>query len=1070
MSTPFEQSRVEETSDTTDKQADTSKPSIPATNSSEPESEEEYDLSPDKLEETAKRPALVLAQKTPVPSEDEVEPPAQVSEQDHKETVIPETPPIETDETTQAHQGGRDQSHPYRNRPPLFFNIHQISQARPYHLYVSFLKHRALTRRILSILLLALIFISMISLWRDVHDTHLLLYTLNPVNGNMMAQQDLGGGYTGPTHLTNAVQNGPSMLVGAQSAQGKVVQQQQVFVLDDTSWQVTNSFSAPLTHATLTPTPGGNVLLSYAQGLEMLAGDGSVRWQRAAQMPTRGAHPFQPAIDAHTIYTVLSVSKGEIAAINIQRGTTHWEQKLNDTFAYAPPPVLAGNTLYFAADHQIYALDRTNGHVLWHTFFPTRTLLVTHDGRLIAAGAQGIVAFGATSGTPLWTFSGQSPGASLDKQTNAQFYEALLSGSTIYASGISWNVPEIREQTWLYALNASSGTLRWSTQVGEGAASADGGRVFLPVVASNMVLLEQLSGDGSLSLIAYSVLNGRLRWRAAFADVQTGMLLQPTGNTLAFLAMQTSPQTVLHLFTPIRLLLVLSAVISLLALLYLWLFPLALWKRRLIFLRRQVPRYLLFPLRLLLRLWRRSRLLFSLLCLAILLGAGAAEYLQLISIQTYINQAGASSGRLQWQQPAGSSILAGADSQGSFVIHNQLIALDAHGNPRWKTFTSQGTFSLPAIRTASGTLLVALQGPAQQQYHLAPADPAYPEPMASSFVLYLLDRASGRVLWKNIMGQAGDSQQISVLAADSNFIYLASHTRITNTSIHAAQLIALDPHSGAIAWRISGPREHKLLDNGVLLPHGRLIYWQVAYTIYAIDTQTAQIQWRTGIDENSPSVLLQEEREMALGSGVLVVGRSDTFHALDLLSGIERWTFDSPGVYTASAPAGIVTTRSAFILYSANTLEAIDGRNQRVLWKQGPFASIQQVSLSDDQSLLYVLETSSLDGNTRSQALTALDIKSGGARWTFQPTAQARFFAPGLGYFHLVSGSIFTTACATASCSRETLYALNATTGALLWKFEATQVSSVQVSSDGSTVLFQTQNNILDTLKAQFHL
>src|SRR5205085_5840000 len=84
----------------------------------------------------------------------------------------------------------------------------------------------------------------------------------------------------------------------------------------------------------------------------------------------------------------------------------------DDSFAYAPPFLLYGNTLFAAGDHTIYALNRTGGRLLWKAPAPARTLLIDRAEQplLIAAGAPGLQAFDVQSGRVAWSFDGR-PGA-----------------------------------------------------------------------------------------------------------------------------------------------------------------------------------------------------------------------------------------------------------------------------------------------------------------------------------------------------------------------------------------------------------------------------------------------------------------------------------------------------------------------------------------------------------------------------------------------------------------------------------------------------------------------------------
>src|SRR6266700_326836 len=73
-------------------------------------------------------------------------------------------------------------------------------------------------RFVASILLIVLISSSFL-FWRDVSDTHLYLYALDPASGHTLAQQDLGGGYQGVTTFTNPISITSSLVFGVHTNQ-----------------------------------------------------------------------------------------------------------------------------------------------------------------------------------------------------------------------------------------------------------------------------------------------------------------------------------------------------------------------------------------------------------------------------------------------------------------------------------------------------------------------------------------------------------------------------------------------------------------------------------------------------------------------------------------------------------------------------------------------------------------------------------------------------------------------------------------------------------------------------------
>jgi outer membrane protein assembly factor BamB len=513
--------------------------------------------------------------------------------------------------------------------------------------------------------------------------------------------------------------------------------------------------------------------------------------------------------------------------------------------------------------------------------------------------------------------------------------------------------------------------------------------------------------------------------------------------------------------------------LSALWLLLLWILPFRAGKPRSTL--RNLPHYLIYPLKLVLRFWRYSHKLFALALLVILVCGGGLAYAQLASPQSYLNQFATSDGHLQWQRSAGGSAaqLAMADAQGSIAITSagkslhQLTSLDLNGVSRWTSFPSEGTFSLPTVSTQPGTVLVALSGPISLPYQFAPDDPAYAHSLDSLYMLYLLDRQTGQIIWQNMIVPPGEQQDTAVLGADAKFIYVAS--RATSSFIPGiepvVQLIAVNKTTGSIEWRIFGPHEpaSASADFGSLLLRGRSIIWQVANTIYALDSMLGQIQWSRYIANSNP----YEESQMAETEGILLVARSDLYHALDPATGNESWTIANPGIDTLQTPGGIAAANHVFLIYGGGALLAIDPVNQHIIWSQKQLEAIQGLKVSDDNTTVYAIKLSHITGSPATQVLAALDVQTGAIRWTFQAPEQESFIHG----FQYSQNTLYATVCLSgnqASCGHEILYAINATTGEAGWKFEANSIYNVRVSLDSSTVVFQTNNSAWGNLIEHF--
>ncbi len=932
-------------------------------------------------------------------------------------------------------------------------------------------------------------------LWRDVNDTHLYLYALDPASGQTVVQQDLGGEYQGDTTITNPVQVTSSLMFGVQTGQSASGSKQQLFSLtgNATSWKVESQFSAPLEHETLALTPDKRVVVVHADGLQVMTTDGQMLWHMQGDEPTLGTHPFQPAFFGSTLFAVKSASNGVVASYDLQSGAVLWTQKLDDTLEYAAPFLLYDNMLYIAADHTLYALDRADGTLLWKAERPTRTLLMFTEGQplLLVAGSQGLAAMNAFTGAIAWSYNGQplnTQASTNETLMPAQFYQASIASTNnvMYATGIVWDAQQVREQLWLFAVDAATGNVRWSERIGSDFTSADAGRIYPPSVDTThrLVILQQAQNDGKHIIAAYNTGDGTKRWSVQLDGVTASApgLLQVSNTALILLNMQSSRAAALHNWSPMRMLLIALAGLSVLWLLLLWMLPFHLWIQRLRITLHNLQRYLMYPLKLTLRLWRHSHTVFALVLLAISVLGGALLYGQLASPRNYLNHVATSSGSMQWQLSTNTPVqLAMADPQGSIVIRSagtfmhQLTSFSSDGASQWTSFASEGGFSLPTVSTQPGTVLVALSGRTSPQYRFASDDPAYAHPLDSLYTLYLLDRQTGQIIWQNVIISPEGQQNTTVLGADAKFFYVAS--RATNSLPPGigpiVQLVAVDKTSGNIVWRIFGPREPDMvpMDYGSLLLRGRSIIWQVSNTIYKLDTTLGQIQWRKYIAENLPQASLHEEAQVAEAAGVLLVARSDAYHALDLATGNERWVIANPGNDTAQIPRGVVAVNNIFLLYGGGTLQAVDPVDQHTIWSQKQLEDIQSLKISDDGTLIYAILVNLQSGSPTTQVLAALDVKTGEVRWTFQPFEQERFVNAQSDGFQYSNSTLYATVCLPAnqtSCDHEILYAITAATGEKKWKFEANNIYNVHVSAGGDIVAFQTNNSVWGNLIEHF--
>lgn len=489
-------------------------------------------------------------------------------------------------------------------------------------------------------------------------------------------------------------------------------------------------------------------------------------------------------------------------------------------------------------------------------------------------------------------------------------------------------------------------------------------------------------------------------------------------------------------------------------------------------LRSPLVHTLAYPLKLPLLLWRFSPILSVLALLVPLLGAGSLEYNQLNQMRDSMYQVDLLTGSTQWQHTITSPMqIASIDSQGSLLItstgaqQRQLEAFNHDGVLEWHTAASKETFSLPAAASPPGTVLVALSS-------ISATSPATSGSSAAIYLrslsFYLLRRSTGQTIWQKTLVEGQQQQQAVILGFDTQFIYVAlieAAFPSPNTAT-GTKLLALNQATGQLAWQVLAPTPSgmHLQDGGKLLVEQHHITWQVAGSVYAIMTPQGKIQWQKSIAENRPELLRQEETQMTEVGGVLVVERSDIYHALDLTSGNERWVFPDPGGDTGidQAAHGLATAANALLIYGHGEIVTIDVNDQHILWSQKQLDAIQNLQISDDGKLIYATVTNSVEGSASTQALVAIDSSNGALRWTFQPFAQVTFLPlrpDGILYRHSI---LLTTVCTSSTqdyCTHVALYALNAVSGRTIWKYEGNSIDDVHISADAQTLAFQSNSS-----------
>ncbi len=698
-----------------------------------------------------------------------------------------------------------------------------------------------LWRTILTYALLALLLTSSALLWQDLTATHMYVNILDASSGNTVTQQDLGS-YQNAVRLTAPLTvNSTSAVLGVYAPEQSGTQQ--LLLLHKTTSSLLLQHTVSLANGAITQDAHGHLLVESSDGLQVVTQDGQVIWHIQGQQPIHGVHPFAPTSDTKAVYTIASLTRSQIAAYALTDGRMHWTQTLPDTLEYAPPFVVDDATLYVASDHNVFALNSSDGTVRWEKPYAARTLLVEDKGQqhlLLALGPQGIQALQSDTGEVAWSFREDPTVSTLP----TQFYQGVLSSPTgrnsniVYATGVVWHIPNVREDVWLYAIDATTGTMRWSHQIASGPLGVDAGRLLQPLLdtENGMVVVQSAVRTDEYSIMAYDGRTGIQRWNTSITNrnSSSSLLFQLSKHTYAVFTTTTNSKIIFWTPSFYRMCILFLLFVSIVGLLLLLFLPQERGRLRM----QRVVHTINVSLTFVRRRWRYTYTVFALALLCVCIGIS-------IFANVRSNQS--------------TSLVLATDMQGSVVTTDmgdnthQLEALNANGTRQWALFSSEGTFSVPKAQTQTGTLLIALHGDTTRSYVLAEDDPAYPRPLDTMLALYLLDRGSGHILWQQVVSYPDEQQNAEVIGVDTTYIYVAGeHTLASSVDSNAKnvtmpQLFAVNKLTGTVDWRIFGPTQlaNNQHNHSTLNIKDGQVLWHVANTIFTIDTNVGQIIGRT---------------------------------------------------------------------------------------------------------------------------------------------------------------------------------------------------------------------------------
>lgn len=261
-----------------------------------------------------------------------------------------------------------------------------------------------------------------------------------------------------------------------------------------------------------------------------------------------------------------------------------------------------------------------------------------------------------------------------------------------------------------------------------------------------------------------------------------------------------------------------------------------------------------------------------------------------------------------------------------------LVSLDrTTGEPVWEShFDNTGT----SANTAAGGGFVATGSPS---------------------ALIVLDSATGEVVWDY------HRMFLTTIIIDEDRLY---------AGFDFSEVCAFDLSTGDLLWQSREPgRAHYV--TRLALSGNHLIVLQSGWRIYALDTDSGQIEWDRPFEEGL--------REDASVFGEHVIGVASVAYSIRASDGQLEWEVPSPG---RMLQTGVTVSDGRVFWATDSTLWAVDAEDGRAVWSVDTGAEIICSPLASDGQTLWVRISYPYS------ALLAYDARSG------QMLAEERFRAP----------------------------------------------------------------------------
>ena len=287
--------------------------------------------------------------------------------------------------------------------------------------------------------------------------------------------------------------------------------------------------------------------------------------------PIAFSGPAGVTYDAGTLFinSGTYISTGILSALDATTGNQKWSATIPGQFATQSPPVAAQGLVYILEDGDLTAFDETTGAQIWQQY-PSGTngsVAVTVDGVYVSAPCTA-VDFQPATGSVVWTQNTGCEGGGGETPVVAagRAYEAISGFYTgnVYdpeagtvLGAFNYSVPPAISATHAYTLfNSTLQGVTLSNNQVDWSFAGDGTLVTSPIVVNNYVFVGSTSGN----LYGLDATTGTLLWTqnlgAAIAGPETGgyalqgysglsagdgLLIVPAGNTVTAYVLSTNP-------------------------------------------------------------------------------------------------------------------------------------------------------------------------------------------------------------------------------------------------------------------------------------------------------------------------------------------------------------------------------------------------------------------------------------------------------------------------------------------------------------------------------------------------